>query len=148
MKNILKYLSILIALLFFSNPLLFADNDEDDDGDDNGDDKSLTITGAEPDFEGDTLLITGNNFAKGNNFKGKVLLFFPPETGSVELNVLNFDPTNPQMILADLPDGIEEFSGTYLLLVTKDNSNSPKKRDDFDITFTSGGDGTNGPTGL
>ena len=155
MKNNKLLLILLTTILVFFIPQLLAgkDKDDGDDGDDNGDNggkKNLTITGAEPDFDNDTILITGDYFSKKNTFKGQVLLYFPPETGSISLNVLNFDPTSPQMILADLPDGIEEYPGTYLLLVTQDNKkNSPNKGDGFDVTIGAvGAEGPIGPTGL
>jgi hypothetical protein len=53
------------------------------------------------------------------------------------------------MILASLPDGIEEFSGTYLLRINRGHGNGSKKSDDFDVTFvgTDGAGGSTGPTG-
>ena len=71
---------LLTTILVFSIPQLLAGKDkDDDDGDnDNGGKKNLIITGAEPDFNNDTILITGEHFSKKNSFKGQVLLFFPP----------------------------------------------------------------------
>ncbi len=75
-----------------------------------------------------------------------MFLNFPPEEGRIRLEVLRFDHTNPQMILAELPDGVEEFSGTYLLKINRGHGNASKKSDGFDLTFV-GGEGSGGATG-
>ena len=50
------------------------------------------------------------------------------------------------MILAELPDGVEEFSGTYLLKINRGHGNASKKSDGFDVTFV-GREGSGGSTG-
>ena len=97
-------MGLIVIIFILTKPHLLARDDDDDD------DKSkvhakrpLVITGVEPDIEERLILITGRNFSLGNQFKGKIRLFFPPEAGSFTLEVLRFDHTNPQMLIAMLP---------------------------------------------
>ena len=110
----------------------------------------MRIVAAEPDLEAGTLLITGFNFSTGSSFDGVVELFFPPDA---------------QIILAGpLPGGIEDFPGTYVLQVRREDGSgdkdkdkgkgkdkdgsSPGSADDIDVTFGAVGlTGATGPQG-
>ena len=164
MKFDLRYHSVLVALLFFTTSLLFADKDKDKDKDGDGGDRhrgnrNLRIVAAEPDLDAGTLLITGYNFSRGESFNGVVKLFFPPEEGPTVLTVIEFDPVVPQMILAGgLPAEIEESPGTYVLHVRRGHGpadkdkdkdgHAPRRADEIDVTFGAvGPEGLTGPQG-
>ena len=125
----INYLSgFLLALLIVCNPLLInakGGGKKDDDKDSKKKDaKHLRILGAEPNLDDGTLLISGINFSKNNQFKGKVKLYIPTQ-GVCPLDIIAFDPdpdiekNQPvQELLVTIPvDFIEEFPGTYLLTV-------------------------------
>ena len=70
-------------------------------------------------------------FSTGSSFDGVVELFFPPdaEQGPAELTVISFDPAVPQIILAGpLPEGIEDFPGTYVLQVRRGDGSGDKDK--------------------
>jgi len=96
----------------------------------------LEITSAEPDLDADTLLITGRHL--GSIFNGSVQ-FYLAEDGLMDLSVLDFSPLT-QQILVELPDGLEQYAGSHLLIVSSGNGAS--EMDAFNITI-----GTLGPTG-
>ncbi len=120
-----------MALLFFATSPVFAKKDKDKDKDGEQGSRNLRIVAAEPDLEAGTILITGFNFSTGSSFDGVVELFFPSdaEEGPAELTVISFDPDVPQIIFAGpLPGGIEDFPGTYVLQVRREDGSGDKAK--------------------
>ncbi|MBI4445741.1 MAG: hypothetical protein HY645_07500 [Acidobacteria bacterium] len=114
----------------------------------------VAISAAEPNFETDSLLITGKNFGNGPSFAGIVTLFIPG-LGETQLPVLGFDPVN-QRILAQLPPYLENLPGTFLLRVITGVSETSIGSFDLAIgavgkpgaTGATGPIGPSGPQGL
>lgn len=107
----------------------------------------LVITGAEPNLETGTLLISGRNLGDGVDFAGTVSLFVPL-VGEAPLSFLVFNAVD-QEILAELPAGIEATPGTFLLTVS--DGNTQTGTDVFDVTIGAvgpqGEQGVPGPVG-
>lgn len=102
----------------------------------------IEITSAEPDLDADTLLITGRHL--GSIFNGNVQLYLA-EDGLMDLSVIDFSPLT-QQILVELPDGLEAYAGSHLLIVH--SGNGANGMDAFNITFgTVGPSGPQGPQG-
>jgi hypothetical protein len=82
------------------------------------------ILGAEVDLQAMTVLISGSNLGETE----PLVTLFVPTLGEVELLILDYDPVN-QEILAELPDGIENLPGTFLLTVSR----GPRASDIFHV---------------
>ena len=106
----------------------------------------LTITGAEPSLEENTLLISGLNFGR-DEFVGGATLYVPT-VGGIPLSLTAYDP-QAQELLADLPPGIERFAGSFLLTVSRNGSEA--SADAFIVSIGDvgpvGPPGEPGPTG-
>jgi hypothetical protein len=107
----------------------------------------LVIVSAEPDQSSKEMKIFGYNFGK-NSFDGTVILHLS-EQAAVELEPLSFQKHSHDIQQLDvaLPDGLEDFVGSYLLEVTIGRALS--KQDIFSVALTTGanGQGEPGPTG-
>ena len=134
------------------------DKDHDKDNDKDKDAHKLVIFGAEPDLADDDMLISGLNFSNNSTFNGIVTLYVPG-TGIVELNDTSFtqaplETPETDKLLVDIPDGLENSPGTFLLTVSKKNPPPPGfqrtkngKRDHFHVAIGGGGSGIPGPEG-
>ncbi len=112
----------------------------------------LVIRGAEASFDpspclepcAGTILISGLNFGSSAPFQGAVSLFVP-NGGETPLPVLDFDPLS-QLLLAELPAGLDSTPGTFLLKVSTGSQAS--ESDILDATIgTTGPAGPRGPQG-
>lgn len=105
--------------------------------------KQLSITGAEPNFQRNTLLISGQNLGE-SQFEGSASLFVPT-VGTLPLRLLAFDPAT-QELLAELPAGISSTPGSLLLSVS--SGKGGKDNDAFVVTIGAvGPQGEVGPQG-
>jgi microcystin-dependent protein len=102
---------------------------------------ALTITGAEPNLDEATLLISGRNF--GKTFNGSVQLFVPGQ-GAVSLVVTGYHAVSGEL-LVELPPEALALPGSYLLKVS--NGNGALDTDSFIVTFSGGLVGPVGPVG-
>ena len=97
----------------------------------------LVILGAEPNLVNDTMIISGENLGAGPVFAGTVSLFLPT-IGEVDLTVTGFDPAT-QEISVELPEGLKDVPGTYLLTVNR-GSPSALATNTMDVNFGVEGD--------
>jgi len=99
----------------------------------------LTIEGAEPNFDDNTLLITCLNL--GNPMNAEVMLFMPA-VGQQSLPILDVDADAGQL-LVEIPAELAEFPGSYLLTVHR--TDRGVSSDKFVVTL--GEVGPAGPAG-
>ena len=140
----MRVFTAAIVMVFSLAVMAQGNGNGNGNGNVNGGQSQLVLTAAEFDFDGGTALISGLNLGETFPFDGTLKLFLPGQ-GEVILTVLDFDPSSGE-ILAELPLGIEDLPGTYLLSASR--GTAAINNDSFAVTIGAvGADGAQGETG-
>ncbi|MDA1272558.1 MAG: hypothetical protein O2960_00695 [Verrucomicrobia bacterium] len=136
----------LLACLAFAAPAARAAKGEKDDDDDKGALKALkhlVITSAEPNLNEHRLLISGRNFWKKKETPEAILFVSEFDAYFLELIDRKEFENGVQQIEVALPENIEGYPGSFLLVVRSGNGTS--QQDLFAVTI--GAVGPEGPKG-